>query len=221
MVQKSIIIDFDHTIGYFEQIIFIINIIEVTYRVKLKKEQLHILFKCFPFIFRPKLFDILKLVLYLQKDEKIVFFILYTRNTQPHFVEAVVSFMESTLNFHPLFQFKLFEKTKIKRIETIHDEIKNNIHSHVLCFIDNTFFPCYNQNKETKYIKCETYIYDYKVKDILALFPYYMFKGINENILHDYIRHKKRNKSRKKGLPYQLYELNSVFVYQSISDFVS
>ena len=233
MVQKSIIMDFDHTIGYFDQIVFIINIIEVTYGVKLKKEELHILFKCFPFIFRPKLFDIMNLIIYLQKDEKIVFFILYTRNTQPHFVEAVVSYMEEKLNYNPLFQFKLFEKSKIKRIETIHNDIQSNIQSHMLCFIDNTFFPYDVQNQETKYIKCETYIYDYKLKDILSLFPYVHFVEMNESLLSDYMKNKdyiksnftttskSKSKSKKQCLPYSLYELNSAFVCQSIHDFVS
>ena len=111
MVQKSIVLDFDHTIGYFTQMVFIINTIEVTHHMELSESDFHILFHHYPHIFRPKLLDILQLVLHLQKDNKVIFFILYTRNNLQRFVEAIVSYLESKLKHHELFQFKIYEKT--------------------------------------------------------------------------------------------------------------
>ena len=70
MVQKSIVLDFDHTIGYFSQMVFIINTIEVTHHMELSDSDFHILFHHYPHIFRPRLLDILQLVLHLQKDNK-------------------------------------------------------------------------------------------------------------------------------------------------------
>ena len=79
MVQKSIIIDFDHTIGYFNQFIFLINIIEKTYLMSLNEQQIHSLLDYFPLVFRPKLYDIFELILLYEKDNQLTFFILYTR----------------------------------------------------------------------------------------------------------------------------------------------
>ena len=226
MVQKSIVLDFDHTIGYFTQMVFIINTIEVTHHMELSESEFHILFHHYPHIFRPKLLDILQLVLHLQKDNKVIFFILYTRNNLQRFVEAIVSYLESKLKHHELFQFKIYEKTKFKNMNTIQSHI-SNIQDHILCFIDNTYFSYDIKEEGTKYIKCEKYIYDYKTSEIVQRFPYFHFLKIDQTLLNDYLvlqkhrNNKKKKKQNTKYLPHCLYELHSSFIYQSIRDFVS
>jgi hypothetical protein len=203
MVQKSIVLDFDHTIGYFTQMVFIINTIEVTHDMELSESDFHILFHHYPHIFRPK---------------------LYTRNNLQRFVEAIVSYLESKLKHHELFQFKIYEKTKFKNMNTIQSHI-SNIQNHILCFIDNTYFSYDIKEEGTKYIKCEKYIYDYKTSEIVQRFPYFHFLKIDQTLLNDYlVLQKHRNKKKKKKqkyLPHGLYELHSSFIYQSIRDFVS
>jgi hypothetical protein len=163
-------------------------------------------------------------VLHLQKDNKVIFFILYTRNNLQRFVEAIVSYLESKLKHHELFQFKIYEKTKFKNMNTIQSHI-SNIQNHILCFIDNTYFSYDIKEEGTKYIKCEKYIYDYKTSEIVQRFPYFHFLKIDQTLLNDYlVLQKHRNKKKKKKqkyLPHGLYELHSSFIYQSIRDFVS
>lgn len=226
-MKKSIIIDFDHTIGFFEQIIFLINIIEITYNEKLNTLQIITLLEYYPFIFRPKLFDIIRLILYFQKDNKISFFILYTRNNKPEFVESVISFIEQKVNHSPLFNYKLYEKSKQKNTNAIIDSIKqDNLNTHLLCFIDNTLFIYENNDFKIKYIKCEDYIYYYDNKEFIKIFPYHIFKKINKNLLKTYLDNMKYTKKYKKqkkqiSLPYYMYEINSSFIIQSIRDFIN
>jgi len=187
---------------------------------------MYLLFSCYPHVFRPKLYDIIQLILYFQKDDNVSFFILYTRNNKPHFVEAIVSFLEGELHHSPLFQYTLYEKSKHKNMNTLLQNIQEEqMDSHLLCFIDNKLFHYTNQ-KEIKYIKCEDYIYHYDIKEIVKLFPYDRFEEVDEDTLIQYfkLKHKSKKKTKDKkkhqGLPYSLYELNSSFILQSLRDFV-
>ena len=51
-MKKSIIIDFDNTIGYFSQIIYLINIIEKTYHRKMNQEDVNIDIYTFLFVLK-------------------------------------------------------------------------------------------------------------------------------------------------------------------------
>ena len=70
-MKKTIIIDFDNTIGYFSQIIYLINIIETTYQRKMKQDDINILLKIYTHSFRPKIFEILKFIQQL-KEKNII-----------------------------------------------------------------------------------------------------------------------------------------------------
>ena len=156
MIKKSFIIDFDNTIGFFDQIIFLINIIETTYNYSLNEIQIGQLIDYYPNIFRPKLYDIIKLILYFQNNETVRFFILYTCNKKPLFVEAIIKYIEKQIHYTPLFNYILYEKSKYKNLDTILFNIQEeNINTHILCFIDNRFFHYKNNTYDYKYIKCE------------------------------------------------------------------
>lgn len=218
MVQKSIIIDFDHTIGYFNQLIFLINIIEVTYDTKLTDTQIHALLDHYPYVFRPKIYDIFELVLLYEKDTQITFFILYTCNNQPRFVQTIVHYLEEKLKEKNIFHHIIFEQTKVKNINTLMQYIqREQTHSHILCFIDDTLFDYSDSRIQTRYIKSENYIYNYDIKEIVRLFPFHIFQSIDQETLCLYFKHKK---SKKHKLPYKMYELNSSFILHSIHDFM-
>lgn len=220
MVQKSIIIDFDHTIGYFNQFIFLINIIEKTYLMSLNEQQIHSLLDYFPLVFRPKLYDIFELILLYEKDNQLTFFILYTRNDQPHFVNSIVRYLEQKLKETFIFHHILFEPTKVKQIDTIIPYIQDK-QTHILCFIDNTYFDYRDKQVQTKYIKSEHYMYEYNIQDIIAQFPFHLFQDVNDSLLTVYFQNQKKRKHKKKRmLPYAMYELNSSFMIQSIRDFM-
>ena len=89
-MKKSIIIDFDNTIGYFSQIVYLINIIEKTYLRKMNQTDLNNLLKIYNYSFRPKIFEILKFI-YELKEKKIIYnLILYTKNKNEDFVKMVL-----------------------------------------------------------------------------------------------------------------------------------
>ena len=218
-MKKSVILDFDNTIGFFEQIIFLINIIEKTYNESLNTIEISNIIEYYPKIFRPKLFEIIQFILYFQKNKRINLFILYTRNTKPHFVEAIISFLEKKIDNTNIFNYILYEKTKQKNIKTILENIqKEEIDNNLLCFIDNKYFKYEIDDSNIKYIKCKNYNYKYEISEIIKYFPYHIYHKINKNLIKLYFQHKKNNK--KKQLPYSLYELNSSFILQSIEDFI-
>ncbi len=219
MIQKSIIIDFDHTIGYFNQLIFIINIVETTYNISLNDQQIHNILEKYPLVFRPKLYDIFELILLYERHHKITFFILYTCNNKPHFVRSIVHYLEQKLNRNSIFCEILFEPTKTKNIHTLLNHMNEN--HHFLCFIDNTLFEYRDKRVITRYIKSENYIYNYDIKDVVRLFPYDLFNQINESLLKEYFKNKKIKHKKKRRLPYKMYEFNSSFILQAIQEFVS
>lgn len=224
-MKKSIIIDFDHTIGCFEQMIFIMNIIETTYCARLTQEETHHLLDHYPQVFRPKLFDLFRLILFYENTNELTFFILYTCNNNPSFVKTIVNYLETKLKLlttsSGLFHFMIFETSRTKTSQQVIDILpEEDKDKHILCFIDNHCHKFDQSLERIKYIKSETYIYDYKQKDILNLFPYTNFEKINQNILRAYLIHQKLRK-HKRSLPYQMYDMNSTFIIQSIRDFIS
>tara|TARA_B100001093_G_scaffold510912_1_gene577710 strand:+ start:1350 stop:2027 length:678 start_codon:yes stop_codon:yes gene_type:complete len=224
-MKKSIIIDFDHTIGCFEQMIFIMNIIETTYHSRLTEDETHHLLDHYPQVFRPKLFDIFRLILFHEDTNELTFFILYTCNNNPSFVKTIVKYLETKLKLltttSTLFHFMLFETSRTKTSKHVIDILPHEDKAdHTLCFIDNHCHKFDQSLDKIKYIKSETYIYDYNQEDILTLFPYTFFEKVNKRILVAYLNHQKSRK-HKRSLPYQMYEMNSVFIIQSIRDFIS
>lgn len=222
MSNKSIIIDFDNTIGYFDQIIYLFNIIEKILNIKLNKEHIFLLLDIYPFVFRPKIFEIFHLINSYKNNKNITYFILYTCNHNENFVEIIIHYLENKLNF-TLFDFKLFNKNKIKNIEFIQLQTSNVINlNSSLCVIDNKFFNY--KNKNIKYIHCEDYIYNYDVKEIIKLFPYNLFIIKKEDI-QNYFKfiYKQKSKKTKKSkfyqLPRQSYELNINYIIHSLHSF--
>lgn len=226
-MKKSIIIDFDHTIGCFEQMVFIINVIEKTYNTKLSQQEIGCLLDQYPQVFRPKLFDIFHIILFYEQSNELSFFILYTCNNKPEFVKTIIKYIESKLNLvcSTLFDFMIFEKDRIKSSKNIINILPNNNSvSHTLCFIDNHRHKFDITSDQIKYIKSETYIYDYDKKDLLNKFPYSFFNLITKDLLQKYLNHQKIRKYKhrfKYNLPYKVYEMNSSFIIQSIRDFIS
>ena len=229
MIKKSIVIDFDHTIGYFNQIIFLINIVEKTYNITLNNKQIYSLLENYPLVFRPKLYEIFLLILLNKHYDKITLFILYTCNKRPQFVESIVDYLTSKLkSYLPsnitdviLFQYIVYEPTKKKNIEYLSSYLCNDIkeNNHAFCFIDNKLYKYTNHHIIIKYIKSASYVYNYDIKDIIRLFPYSIFDKITSKKIQKFFKYK--TYQVKPSLSYSIYEINSSFILQSIRDFVS
>lgn len=221
-MKKSIIIDFDNTIGYFSQIIYIINIIEKTYKNRLNYNQIFFILDKYPNIFRPKIFDIINLIKYFKENDDIEFFILYTCNNNEHFVNIISSYLEYKIKKNNIFNFKIFNKGKKKAIEKIYEQTNNKINiKGTLCFIDDKKFN-YNikNNSSVKYIKCEKYIYNYSLENIIELFPFQDFKLITKQLIKKYFIIIYKKKPIKPQLPRKSYELNSNYIINLLNRFI-
>ena len=118
MYKKSIVIDFDNTIGYFTQIIYILNIIEKTYKININQSDINAVLKNYPNIFRPKIIEILNLINILKNKEKIKFFIMYTCNSKEHFVKMIIKYIcDNLLKNINIFDFIVFQKKNLQKIK--------------------------------------------------------------------------------------------------------
>ena len=221
-MKKSIIIDFDNTIGYFSQIIYVLNIIEKTYKYKLNNSQIFFILDKYPNIFRPKIFDIINLIKRFKENDDIEFFILYTCNNNEHFVNIISSYLEYKIKKNNIFNFKLFNKGKKKAIETIYEQTNNKINvKSALCFIDDKKFNYNVKNHNSiKYIKCEKYIYNYSLEDIIELFPFEDFRLITKSLIKKYFVIIYKKKPIKPQLPRKSYEINSNYIINLLNRFI-
>ena len=217
-MKKTIIIDFDHTIGYFDQIIYILNIIEKTYNLKLNDLEIFDILDHYPYIFRPKIFDIIELIKKNQYIQTLEFFILYTCNNNSHFVNIITKYIEKKINLYHIFNFKIFSNDK-KKIETIYLHTNDKINENSsLCFIDNKYF--HYSSKHIKYIKCEKYIYNYDTKTILKKFPFEKYNLLNKKIIIKYLKLLYKKKPLNRQLPRNSYEINSNYILSLLYNFI-
>jgi len=153
MTEKNIIFDLDHTIGFFEQMIHIMNYSELTCPEVLR---------LFPEMFRPLLLDFFITLVAYKKAGKIKSILLYSNNNNYFIVSSIIKFIHETITD------KLFDEVitlehplRKKKQKDYHELIllSNGLiceESH-LCFVDDKFHPLMN-TKNTCYIKCESYV---------------------------------------------------------------
>jgi len=175
MSEKIIIFDLDHTLGFFEQLIHIMN--HCSY-------SCHELLYMFPEMFRPLLLEFLKSLVMYKKAGKIKSVILYSNNNNNMFVNMIIDYIHTFLGDilfdkvitleHPL------RKSKQKDYHELLFLSEGTIEpSSMLCFIDDKTHPLMSiQN--VCYIKCEGYAYVVKhpivIERIHKDIPAYPFK---------------------------------------------
>lgn len=218
-VNKYIIIDFDHTIGYFKQIIFVLNVIEKHFKKELTKSLIFKILDNFPYIFRPKIYRILDYININRNNFK--FFILYTFNNNKSFVNTIIEYMREKLNLtKELFDYEIFQgSTKDgKSIEYIESNIslENDIVK-LYCYIDDKKYHLMKRDN-VQYIHCEKYIYNYKYKDIIHYFPFDII-NINHQILKKYMK-KYEERGYCPHLPRNTFVLSSLNLIALIDDFI-
>lgn len=153
MNEKNIIFDLDHTLGFFEQMIHIMN------NTTLSCPEILTLF---PEMFRPLLFDFFKCLSSYKKAGKIKSILLYSNNNNDFIVREIIGFIHEIIHDnlfdivitleHPLRKKKQKDYQELLLLSNgiLHEE------SH-LCFVDDKLHPLMN-TKNTYYIKCESYI---------------------------------------------------------------
>tara|TARA_Y100000389_G_scaffold197018_1_gene230851 strand:+ start:1083 stop:1790 length:708 start_codon:yes stop_codon:yes gene_type:complete len=230
-MQKSIIIDFDNTIGYFSQIVYLINIIEKTYNRKMTQNDVNTLLKIYTNSFRPKIFEILKFICQLKNKNIIHSLILYTKNKNEVFVKMVVLFIEEVIyrdcgksdkEITSVFDEILFSKSKYKHIEQvlklkcIQEEIKTK-----LCFIDNKKYKYETSSKYVTvyFIECDTYKFYYTNNEIAKKMNYEIYSKLDKKILNKYFKNIYKNKKIIGNIPLKVHEFNSLYIFNLLNNF--
>ena len=175
MTEKNIIFDLDHTLGFFEQIIHMMNHSHFT---------CHELLTLFPECFRPLFIDFLKSLIHYKKNGRIKSILIYSNNNNYLFVQTVIDYIHETIEYtlfdkiitleHPLRKKKQKDYTDLLTIcqGILHE-------SSVICFVDDKIHPLMN-TPNVSYIKCEGYTTIFKQSIVLERIkkdiPKYMFK---------------------------------------------
>ncbi len=220
--DKCIILDFDCTIGYFKQIVYLLNVIEKSYDVSLLKQSEYFeLFDCYPNIFRPKIYDIFNLI--LSNKQKIKFFVLYTNNQNKNFVFLIIQYIKEKIKYEKkIFDYELFHNSSEKKLSILKKYINTIGNSTFYCYIDDSI-NIKMSNKKLKYIHCEKYIYNYNIKQIINNFPFILFNKITKAKLQKYFTkyfEKLKLSNDYNQLPRSSFNLPSVKLINIIYNFI-
>jgi hypothetical protein len=155
-MNKNIVFDLDETIGYFGQIIYIMN------TAKLK--NVYELFDLFPEYFRTNIFEVFQYIIRLKKEGKIKSVILYSNNNNDEFINYVISYIHKKINYE-LFDLSISLNTPLRMKKTNNLKNLNDLilcsnglltDSSSICFIDDKIHDGM-KHKKVYYINCEPY----------------------------------------------------------------
>lgn len=230
-MKKLIIIDFDNTIGYFSQVVYLINIIEKTYSRKMTQDDINTLLRIYSNSFRPKIFEILKFIYELKVKNIIHALILYTRNKNERFVKMVLVFIEEYVlqqayNEKDMIMFDdiVFSETKTKQLEPLL-KLKNicyNDEDLRLCFIDNMNYNYEDQrvsNITVFFIECDNYKFYYTPEEIARNMDYEIYSRLNKKIMYKYLKNIYKNKKVMRNIPFKIHTLNSLYIFNLLNNF--
>lgn len=230
-MKKLIIIDFDNTIGYFSQVVYLINIIEKTYSRKMTQDDINTLLRIYSNSFRPKIFEILKFIYELKVKNIIHALILYTRNKNERFVKMVLVFIEEYIlqqayNEKEMYMFDdiVFSETKTKQLEPLL-KMKNMCYKDEelrLCFIDNMNYNYEEQsisNITVFFIECDNYKFYYTPEEIARNMDYEIYSKLNKKIMYKYLKNIYKNKKVMRNIPFKIHTLNSLYIFNLLNNF--
>lgn len=199
MKNKIIVFDLDQTLGFFDQIVYIIN--------QTRLESYAPLFELFPEIFRPQLFELLHSLALLKKNNRLKGIVLYSNNRNDEFVHQVINFIHVKLGcslFEPVITYHSVERTtREKSYQDLFSCIKVG-NTHLFCFIDDKYHERM-KHVDIYYIHCEAYHY--------VLDEFEVNLRINKKI--------PAFKSKKRNLPMKLHKRVSEYIASKLKVFMS
>lgn len=223
-MEKSVVIDFDNTIGYFNQIIYILNIIEKTYFRKVNQEDINYVLGNFTKTFRPKIFEIFSLIKSFISKNKIKHFILYTKNKNECFVNMVIAFLEYQLKCDKgsLFTKVIFAKNDVKDFQTIYKFIQQFENRKMICIIDNKDYHYDTSNNTTMfYIKCDTYRHYYSINEIIGIIDKRKYAKLSDNLIRKYLNKIYQKTKMRQNIPLKIHMFNSTYMINLLIKFCS
>jgi len=152
------VFDLDYTLGYFGQIVYILNSIE---QVK-KLESYSEIFELFPECFRPGLMDLLTFVLNMKREGRLSSIILYTNNNNDYFVEQIINYIHTKVG--DLFDCVITSQhvKRVSKEKSLNELIECSngrlTQDSKICFVDDKKYDGMIK-EQVFYIRCEKYKY--------------------------------------------------------------
>jgi hypothetical protein len=197
MKHKFIVFDLDQTLGFFDQIVYIIN--------QTRLETYAPLFELFPEIFRPHLFELLHSLALSKKNNRLKGVVLYSNNRNDDFVKQVIQYIHTKLGyliFEPVLTYHSVERTtREKNYQDLFSCIKYD--TPLFCFVDDKYHEGMN-HVDIYYIHAEAYQYILDEKEVN--------KRIQKTI--------PLFKSKKRNLPMKLHKRVTEYIASKIKDFM-
>lgn len=194
MKYNIIVIDFDQTIGYFDQLNTIYQYFELLYmEQKCPKQIIHDM----QYIFRPQILDIIKTILRCRDENKIQKFYLYTKSKQKHTISRVIKFIKNQLKYkYKIFDDIIVSKNKQKSFNDIFFDVNNRKDSNI-CVIDDKKHEWLLRDN-VFYIHCIPYYYLYDLESITYMLSRYITDfDVNQfnTYMHDFMEQRKTVKT--------------------------
>jgi hypothetical protein len=208
-MNKHIIFDLDETIGYFQQFIYIVNIVEKYHSIDYNDY-----FELFEEYFRPHIFQLFERLISKKKTNHIKYVILYTNNNNHPFVEKVIQYIHKKLRTS-LFDYIITPETKRIHKKKSYQDLTYCIPSIIddaLCFIDDKIHICMKENPNVSYIKCEKYVIELSIQEILK-----RLRHPNGDEIYPIL---KKYKYSRKILPTNVHTYSTKKMFQTIEIFI-
>jgi len=198
MKNKIIVFDLDQTLGFFDQMVYIIN--------QTRMELYAPLFELFPEIFRPQLFELLHSLALLKKNNRLKGVALYSNNRNDDFVRQVIQYIHMKLGcliFEPVLTYHSAERTsRDKSYQDLFGCIKDSS-THLFCFVDDKYHERMN-HVDIYYIHSEAYQYVFEEKEVN--------KRIQKTI--------PLFKSKNRNLPMKIHKRVTEYIASKLKDFM-
>ncbi len=150
-MSKTILFDLDHTLGFFEQMVHIMNHCDLS---------CHELLTLFPEIFRPLLLDFLRGLLPYKQSGKIQQILIYSNNNNTPFVQSVIDSLHLSIGAKVFDEIiTLDHPRRTNRHKDYRDLLwiqEGKLDRSILCFVDDKRHPLMNHERVI-YIQCEGY----------------------------------------------------------------
>jgi hypothetical protein len=150
-MSKTILFDLDQTLGYFEQMVHIMNHCDLT---------CHELLTLFPEFFRPLLIDFIRSLLSYKQSGKIQSILIYSNNNNTPFVQSVIDSIHLSLGAKVFDEVIALDHPRRKNRHKDYQDLlsiqEGKLDHSILCFVDDRKHPLMN-HPNVIYIQCEGY----------------------------------------------------------------
>lgn len=174
VVNKVVVFDLDETLGYFQEFGVLWSSLEVKYsdKVQFDNKLFNSLLDLYPDLLRPKIIDILEMIVKYQSVKKVcpLLLMIYTNNNGgKEWVDLIINYFKSKvvgLKFdHIINAFKINDKiiepsrTGYEKKHSDFLKITKLPKNTQICFIDDVFHP-QMENDNIVYLHIKPYTYD-------------------------------------------------------------